>query len=112
MKNVYWDTATPPSPHHVVSAEIHAAIMAHEYTKIAASFALSKPNESHCLSFETDVEACFSTCPGKIDEDYALWQESVRSQSRQIYLLEKAGDKTENEAARAAIRFIHKKATK
>lgn len=60
-----------------------------------------------------DVENCFpkDIRIRPLDEDFRDWLLSIRSQSRQIYLLEKAGDKTENEAARAAIQFIHKKAT-
>lgn len=60
-----------------------------------------------------DVENCFpkDILIRPIDEDFRDWLISVKSQARQIYLLEKAGDKSENEAARAAIQFIHKKAT-
>lgn len=58
-----------------------------------------------------DVENCFPKNIQPLDEDFKDWIISIRSQARQIYLLEKAGDKSENEAARAAIQFIHKKAT-
>ena len=111
MTNQYLDTPIIPSPHHFVSAEVHSAIIAHQYTKTASAFALSEGNKEHGLSFQVDVESCFSSLAENVDEDYALWQECIKGQARQIYLFEKSGDKSENEAARAAIQFIHKKAT-
>lgn len=93
----------------VEAAKEMGAVRGHDWLKAQAELLLSFPEHSKSCTWH-DVEVCFPYFINPVDEDYALWIESIKSQARQIYLLEKAGDKTENEAARAAIQFIHKKA--
>ena len=89
---------------------IQASVKALDEIKQMSSLLIALKDEIKLCTW-ADVENCFPNDIQPLDEDFKDWLLSVRNQARQIYLLEKAGSKTENEAARAAIQFIHKKAT-
>ena len=96
---------------HLADANaIQASVKALDQIEEMASLLINLKDEIKLCAW-ADVENCFPNKIQPLDEDFKIWIISTRSQARQIYLLEKAGDKTENEAARAAIQFIHKKAT-
>lgn len=89
---------------------IRASTLALDDIEAVSGLLISLKDEIKVCTWD-DVENCFPKKILSLDEDFTLWMESIKSQARQIYLLEKAGDKSENEASRAAIQFIHKKAT-
>jgi len=96
---------------HLAEANaIQASAKALDQIEEMSSLLLALKDETKLCTW-ADVENCFPKNIQPLDEDFKDWIISIRSQARQIYLLEKAGDKSENEAARAAIQFIHKKAT-
>lgn len=90
--------------------QIKASVKALDEIQEMSSLLIALKDEIKLCAW-ADAENCFPKDIRPLDEDFRNWMFSIRSQARQIYLLEKAGDKSENEAARAAIQFIHKKAT-
>lgn len=88
---------------------IQASVKALDQIQEMSSLLIALKDETKPCTW-ADVENCFPKDILPLDKDFKDWILSIRSQALQIYLLEKAGDKSENEAARAAIQFIHKKA--
>jgi len=96
---------------HLAEANaIQASAKALDQIEEMSSLLLALKDETKLCTW-ADVENCFPKNIQPLDEDFVLWMETIKSEARGIFLFEKSGDKSENETSRAAIQFIHKKAT-
>jgi hypothetical protein len=105
------EEANELAAHQAAANATQASVKALDQIQEMSSLLISLEDKTKVCTWD-DVENCFPKDVSLLDDDFILWVETIKSEARQIYLLEKAGDKSENEAARAAIQFIHKKATK
>jgi len=96
---------------HLAEANaIQASVKALDQIEEMSSLLIALKDETKLCTW-ADVENCFPKDILSLDEDFVLWMETIKSEARGIFLFEKSGDKSENETSRAAIQFIHKKAT-